>query len=83
MKGCRKGLFSGTGDAAMISGYLGNRRVFDEAVAKFAAAYADQTENDHVRCARRCATAAWRRSPCSGNADRSLRMILKIALECP
>ncbi len=31
----------------MISGYLGNSDVFDEAVAKFAAAYADQTESDH------------------------------------
>ena len=36
-----------SGDAAMISGYLGNSDVFDEAVAKFAAAYADQTESDH------------------------------------
>jgi uncharacterized protein (DUF2252 family) len=36
-----------SGDAAMISGYLGNSGVFDEAVAKFAAAYADQTESDH------------------------------------
>jgi len=36
-----------SGDATMISGYLGNSGVFDEAVAKFAAAYADQTESDH------------------------------------
>ena len=36
-----------SGDAAMISGYLGNSDVFDEAVAKFAVAYADQTESDH------------------------------------
>ncbi len=36
-----------SGDAAMISGYLGNSEVFDEAVVKFAAAYADQTESDH------------------------------------
>jgi uncharacterized protein (DUF2252 family) len=36
-----------TGDAARIAGYLGDRDVFDEAIAKFAAAYADQTEQDH------------------------------------
>jgi uncharacterized protein (DUF2252 family) len=36
-----------TGDAARIAGYLGDRDVFDEAIAKFAAAYADQTEKDH------------------------------------
>jgi len=36
-----------SGDAVMISGYLGNSDVFDEAVAKFAVAYADQTESDH------------------------------------
>ena len=36
-----------SGDASMISGYLGNSDVFDEAVAKFAVAYADQTESDH------------------------------------
>ena len=36
-----------SGDAAMISGYLGNSDLFDEAVTKFAGAYADQTERDH------------------------------------
>jgi uncharacterized protein (DUF2252 family) len=36
-----------TGDAAHISGYLGEKDVFDEAIAKFALAYADQTEADH------------------------------------
>jgi hypothetical protein len=36
-----------SGDASMISGYLGNSGVFDEAAVKFAAAYADQTESDH------------------------------------
>jgi len=35
-----------TGDAAAISGYLGEKDVFDEAVARFAEAYADQTERD-------------------------------------
>jgi uncharacterized protein (DUF2252 family) len=36
-----------SGDAAKISGYLGSKDVFDNAVADFAVAYADQTERDH------------------------------------
>ena len=36
-----------SGDSAMIAGYLGRSDVFDQAVAKFAALYADQTESDH------------------------------------
>jgi uncharacterized protein (DUF2252 family) len=36
-----------SGDAATISGYLGKSEVFDEAVARFATAYADQTERDY------------------------------------
>lgn len=36
-----------TGDCAWISGYLGKGTVFDEAVADFAIAYADQTEQDY------------------------------------
>jgi uncharacterized protein (DUF2252 family) len=36
-----------TGDPARIGGYLGKKGVFDEAVRKFAIAYADQTERDH------------------------------------
>lgn len=36
-----------TGDPAQISGYLGNRVLFDEAVTAFAEVYADQTERDH------------------------------------
>jgi hypothetical protein len=35
-----------SGDPAMISSYLGNSSVFDEAVTKFAKVYADQTERD-------------------------------------
>lgn len=38
-----------TGDAAQISGYLGQRPVFDEAIAEFALAYADQTEKDYEK----------------------------------
>ncbi len=37
-----------SGDAATISGYLGKGEQFDEAMAGFAAAYADQTEVDHA-----------------------------------
>jgi hypothetical protein len=40
-----------SGDAALIAGYLGKSAVFDEAVARFAGAYADQTERDHAALA--------------------------------
>ena len=36
-----------SGDAATISGYLGNSSSFDDAVSKFAVAYADQNERDY------------------------------------
>ncbi|GMU04821.1 DUF2252 domain-containing protein [Corallococcus caeni] len=36
-----------TGDAALIAGYLGTNDHFDEAVAEFACAYADQVESDY------------------------------------
>lgn len=36
-----------SGEPAKISGYLGGGDKFDEAVADFAVAYADQTERDH------------------------------------
>jgi uncharacterized protein (DUF2252 family) len=35
-----------TGDPAAIGGYLGEKDVFDEAIVRFAEAYADQTEKD-------------------------------------
>jgi uncharacterized protein (DUF2252 family) len=37
-----------SGDAAVISGYLGKGDVFDEALAAFSVAYADQNEKDHA-----------------------------------
>jgi hypothetical protein len=40
------------GDAALISGYLGKSDAFDQALARFAAAYADQTERDHAALVR-------------------------------
>jgi len=36
------------GDAAIISGYLGKSDAFDQALAKFALAYADQNEKDYA-----------------------------------
>ncbi len=37
-----------SGDPAEIAGYLGRSEVFDDAIAAFGAAYADQTERDHA-----------------------------------
>ena len=37
-----------TGDPALIAGYMGKTEAFDEAISKFAVAYADQTERDYV-----------------------------------
>jgi hypothetical protein len=37
-----------SGDAAVISGYLGESDTFDRAIADFSAAYADQTERDYA-----------------------------------
>jgi hypothetical protein len=36
-----------SGDAAMISGYIGNSDELDKAMVRFGFAYADQTEKDH------------------------------------
>jgi uncharacterized protein (DUF2252 family) len=38
-----------TGDAAAIAGYLGSGTCFDEALADFACAYADQVDEDYAR----------------------------------
>jgi len=37
----------------VISGYLGDGDIFDNAIAAFATAYADQTERDHATLGRR------------------------------
>lgn len=37
-----------SGDAALISGYLGKSDDFDQAIGEFAVAYADQNEKDHA-----------------------------------
>ncbi|MFL5240867.1 MAG: DUF2252 domain-containing protein [Gemmataceae bacterium] len=36
-----------SGEPAMITGYLGETNTFDQAIAAFAVAYADQSEKDH------------------------------------
>jgi uncharacterized protein (DUF2252 family) len=41
-----------SGDAAMLSGYLGRSDAFDQALGKFALDYADQTEKDHAALVR-------------------------------
>jgi uncharacterized protein (DUF2252 family) len=56
-----------SGDAAAIAGYVGANETLDDALVKFARAYADQTERDHemlVRAAReRRVPVARARSP--------------------
>src|SRR5262249_51636391 len=37
-----------SGDAVAIAAYLGRSDAFDRAIARFAEAYADQTERDHA-----------------------------------
>ena len=37
-----------SGDAAMLSGYMGNNDTFDQAIADFSLAYADQNEKDYA-----------------------------------
>jgi hypothetical protein len=37
-----------SGDAALISGYVGKSEALDDAVTKFALAYAKQTERDYA-----------------------------------
>lgn len=41
-----------SGDAAAIGGYMGKSDSFDEAMGRFAVAYADQTERDHAALAK-------------------------------
>jgi Uncharacterized protein conserved in bacteria (DUF2252) len=56
----------------MLAGYLGKGGVIDEAIARFAAAYADQTERDHAALAAAARQAGFRSRPSSeslGTAD--------------
>ena len=52
-------------DAPVLAAYLGRSEAFDEAMLKFAIAYADQTDADH---------AALAQDIKSGKVGRSLRM---------
>jgi hypothetical protein len=36
-----------TGDAAMMAGYMGSGRTFDDAIGEFAVEYADQNRSDY------------------------------------
>jgi uncharacterized protein (DUF2252 family) len=36
-----------SGDAAMVAGYMGSSRIFDDAMCEFAFEYADQAQSDH------------------------------------
>jgi hypothetical protein len=40
-----------SGDPLVVAGYLGKGDAFDQAIARFADAYADQTERDHAALA--------------------------------
>jgi uncharacterized protein (DUF2252 family) len=40
------------GSSALLSGYMGKSEVFDQAIAAFSMAYADQNEKDHAALAR-------------------------------
>jgi uncharacterized protein (DUF2252 family) len=53
-----------TGDAARIAGYLGKSDTFDQAIAKFAVEYANQTERDYAVFVKAVRT---RRLPASTN----------------
>ncbi|MFC2046595.1 DUF2252 family protein [Chloroflexota bacterium] len=48
LKVCLARAHARTGDGAAISGYIGKKDAFENAVAEFAVAYADQTERDHT-----------------------------------
>jgi uncharacterized protein (DUF2252 family) len=52
-----------SGAAMQLSGYMGRSDVFDEAIARFALAYADQNEKDH---------AAFRRAIQAGKVEASV-----------
>lgn len=39
--------YARSGDAALLSGYMGSSREFDDAIVEFSVAYADQTERDY------------------------------------
>ena len=52
-----------SGDVQAIAGYLGNRPIFDDAIAAFAVAYADVAERDFEAFTAAIAAGGWRRRP--------------------
>jgi uncharacterized protein (DUF2252 family) len=56
-----------TGDPARISGYLGKSEAFDEAVAEFATAYADQAQRDHALLLKAIRAGRIRANPASAS----------------
>jgi uncharacterized protein (DUF2252 family) len=57
-----------SGEPALISGYLGKADTFDQAIAQFAIAYADQVESDHA-----CFTKAVRDGRLQARSDEDAR----------
>ena len=57
-----------SGEPAKISGYLGKSDKFDQAVATFAIAYADQSERDHGVLMEAVARESWK-SSLKSNSD--------------
>jgi uncharacterized protein (DUF2252 family) len=54
-----------TGAAARIGGYMGKNELFDQAIEKFAVAYADQTDRDHASLTKAIRAG---RLPCANRA---------------
>jgi Uncharacterized protein conserved in bacteria (DUF2252) len=65
-----------SGDAAIIAGYLGNGSVFDEAVAHYALAYADQVEKDYQSF--QAAIPGWPFFPSKRSLLRSSRPFVEV-----
>ena len=52
-----------SGDPATIAGYMGRSQIFDDALASFALAYADQTIIDHAALVKAKSRSARKPSP--------------------
>ena len=61
-----------SGDPAVISGYMGRGDAFDDAIASFATAYADQTILDHAALVKARRPAPDARAPAKAAAEREI-----------
>jgi uncharacterized protein (DUF2252 family) len=61
------------GDAATLSGYLGSSGAFDEAVAGYAVAYADQVEKDYELFRAAVQTNRFPTAPTSAEIEQAIR----------